>query len=132
MTSPPVSDQKTDALILALFFTDVPPIITKHPENATVHVGQDHHLTCEGKSSPPPSYNWLHNDGVISDPYIIQTGGDLHIASIASFHNGWYTCVIKNEYGAVAAKAYVNVVKGTVCSSFNQFGKTIIPALKCL
>ena len=81
---------------LCLYILTVRLIITTHPMNETVAVGNDVNFTCEASDGIPPiSYRWLFNGvELMADPGHISgvNTTSLMITDVVASDGGTYSC----------------------------------------
>ena len=92
----------------------VPPTIDEFPSEMTVEEG---HLQMTFKVSvkgvPFPTFNWYHNDDIITDDcaHEIKQDGSLIIHKVEGKHKGTYHFVANNSAGTVDQKVTLTVAE---------------------
>lgn len=88
----------------------VPPVVTKGPNNAVIEEESDTELSCEATGSPAPNITWLLNgDSVLNDSHITPLGRSILIKKIQKRHAGIYQCFASNPAGVTYGSAMIQV-----------------------
>jgi hypothetical protein len=87
-------------------YPDVQPTITQHPQNTTVHVGQDANFSVEADGTPPLHYQWKKNAGNVG-----TDDSTLTLSNVQLSDNGaQITCDVSNTCGTVTSNAAILTV----------------------
>ncbi|XP_074518745.1 vascular cell adhesion protein 1-like [Halichoeres trimaculatus] len=76
----------------------------------TLTEGYKLQLNCTSSGNPSPSYNWTLPSGSVSS----TTSSVFTIESIATKHQGTYTCIVSNGYGTLTEEFRVDVIRNYV------------------
>ena len=91
----------------------VPPTIDEFPSEMTVEEGHQMTFKVSVKGVPFPTFNWYHNDDIITDDYAheIKQDGSLIIHKVEGKHEGTYHFVANNSAGTVDQKVTLTVAE---------------------
>ena len=91
----------------------VPPTIDEFPSAMTVEEGHQVKFKVSVKGVPFPTFNWYHNDDIITDDYAHENkqDGSLIIHTVEGKHKGTYHFVANNSAGTVDQKVTLVVAK---------------------
>jgi len=114
-------------ILLPVFSTGSPPVITEHPVGATVARGVPATLYCEARGDPEPFITWYKNGEQLelkelSDHYVLLPGGSLFflrtVENAKTRDSGEYHCQAENRDGSVKSRP----AKLSVTYLRNKFG----------
>ena len=74
-------------------------LITTHPQDELVNVGDNATFTCEASGSPPINYRWLYNgNDIMDDPRHLEGANTdtLMIINVLVTDWGMYSCEVTN------------------------------------
>uniref|UniRef100_T1JN71 Ig-like domain-containing protein n=1 Tax=Strigamia maritima TaxID=126957 RepID=T1JN71_STRMM len=69
-----------------------------------------YNITCNADGSPEPSYEWSHNNKVLSSYKFLYTNYPL-----SRNDSGNYECVASNKYGSASSTVFINVMYEPTC-----------------
>jgi hypothetical protein len=105
------------------------PIITAHPNGATLQTGGSWTFNVAATSQGEISYQWKKNGAALSDDayYLGSNTSSLILQSTKFIHAGSYTCDVSNAYGTVTSSAAVIIVNGPPVITNNPDDQTADP-----
>lgn len=92
----------------AILSVHVPPVITTHPQNSTLALGQSATFSVVATGTPTPTYQWRRNGTNITG----ATSSTYSIASVQSSHAGIYSVVVSNAAGSVTSNNATLAING--------------------
>ena len=96
-----------------MVYTAIPIIAV--PKTKEVHIIEGDNITCTATGYPPPSVEWLNNNGnvVFSNNKMVTNVGNIPTVSVSMTvrrgDDGVYTCVANNSVGNDTSSIHITV-----------------------
>ena len=90
-----------------------PPVIDEFPSTISVQEGHKVEFTVRVTGTPPLTFNWYHDDQLITEDYAheIMEDGSLIIVCAEEAHKGTYRFVANNSAGTVDQQVMLAIAK---------------------
>jgi len=88
------------------------PVITTHPLDSTVKLGDTATFTCIATGKPAPLLQWYARNQIVGE------GGTLTITDAKSENSASYTCIASNQAGTASSNPARLVIFGMFYDNF--------------
>ena len=83
--------------------------------NMTIEEDPTFSISFEYYGVPPPTFTWYINDEFYETVDYTESHGTHTMVFSNASQEGWYQCVVKNEFGSDNYSSFVEIVGNTLC-----------------
>ena len=93
----------------------VPSKVLSTPSNRSIQEGSTFNISFEYYAVPSPNFTWYINDEYYEMVETTTSHGTHAMVFTNASQEGWYQCVVENQFGSDNYSSFVEIVGNTLC-----------------